>query len=221
MGMSKQDLAKRFKALKSSSQTSLTQPIQANPVVQEAVTLVSDEETTQSGPSFKRRRPVDRAHAVLDDATIVPVRSEHTLFSKGPVPHEGPETKTIQEDAYGFFHRAKVSVVALCGKLDRLTVVDKDRVAELASTRAQLTTAKEEVVRLTAKVEGFQSMKKKMEERGKRVTELEKRVAELEISLQKVESELVEKEQSWRALEEKMTNETASTYGVGFEAALE
>jgi len=49
--MSKQDLAKRFRALRSSSQTSLAQTI---PLAQEDVTVVSDEEATQSGPNLKR-----------------------------------------------------------------------------------------------------------------------------------------------------------------------
>ncbi|QCE00687.1 hypothetical protein DEO72_LG7g1977 [Vigna unguiculata] len=86
MGMSKQDLAKRFRALRSSSQTSLAQAI---PLAQEGVTVVSDEEATQSGPNLKRRRPLSRAEAVVDETAGVSVRSERTLSSKGPLLQEG------------------------------------------------------------------------------------------------------------------------------------
>jgi len=121
------------------------------------------------------------------------------------------ETEVIQEDVYGFLHKAEVSVAALCEKLGWLIVMDKDQATKLDSTQTQSVTAKEEVVRLKDQVKGLHGLKKKMEERGKRVTELEKKVTELEAALQKAEEEFTEK----------MANEAASTYGVGFEAALE
>jgi len=105
-------------------------------------------------------------------------------------------------------------VVALCDKLSRASVMEKDRAAELALTKAQLSAAKEEVARLSSEIDGLQGLKAKLKERGERITQL---VAEL----QKVKEEFAEKEKSWLALEEKLANKVASTYGVGFEAALE
>ncbi|QCE12067.1 hypothetical protein DEO72_LG10g3309 [Vigna unguiculata] len=157
MGMSKQDLAKRFRALRSSSQTSLAQAI---PLAQEGVTVVSDEEATQSGPNLKRRRPLSRAEAVVDETAGVSVRSERTLSSKGPPLQEGSssvcysfwdsqfnhrahsrahnvfdgdlhcllnqEVDVLQEDIDGFLHKTEVSVAALCDKLSRASLVEKD-----------------------------------------------------------------------------------------------
>ena len=60
----------------------------------------------------------------------------------------------------------------------------------------------------------LQAFKQKLEESGKRVTDLE-------ATIRRMEEEVAEKERSWRALEKKLANEAASTYGLGFEAALE
>ncbi|QCE12065.1 hypothetical protein DEO72_LG10g3305 [Vigna unguiculata] len=63
-------------------------------------------------------------------------------------------------------------------------------------------------------MESLQGLKAKLKERGERIEELE-------VELQQVKEEFVEKEKSWLGLEEKLANEAAATYGVGFEAALE
>ncbi|QCD81591.1 hypothetical protein DEO72_LG2g1920 [Vigna unguiculata] len=115
MGMSKQDLAKRFKALRSSSQTSLAQAI---PLTQEGVTVVSDEEVTQSGPSLKRRRPLDRPEVVVGEIAGISARSEHTLSSKGPPLQEGSSSVCYSFWDSQFNHRAhsrahKAYVIAL------------------------------------------------------------------------------------------------------------
>ncbi|QCD99344.1 hypothetical protein DEO72_LG7g625 [Vigna unguiculata] len=206
MGMSKQDLAKRFKALRSSSQTSLAQAI---PLAQDGVTVVSDEEATQSWPSLKRRLPLGQSKVVVGETTGISARFEHTLSSKGLPLQEGSSN-----DIDRFLHKTEVSVAALCDKLSRVSVGEKDRIAELALTKAQLIAAKEEVARLSNEIDGLQGLKVKLKERGERITELE-------TELQQVKDEFAEKERSWRALKEKLANEAASTYGVGFEVALE
>ena len=80
--------------------------------------------------------------------------------------------------------------------------------------RSDLTLAKEEVTRLVVEVERLQAFKQKLEESGKQV-------ADLEATIRQMEEEVAEKERSWRALEERLANEATSTYGLGFEAALE
>jgi len=51
--------------------------------------LVSDEEATLLGPSFKRQRPLDRSQVVVDEMAVISARSEHTLSFKGPPLQEG------------------------------------------------------------------------------------------------------------------------------------
>jgi len=124
------------------------------------------------------------------------------------------ETSSLEEDAHAFIHKAGVSITALCGKMNRLSVVDDQRSKEMSLIQSELTLAKEEITRLVAEVERLQVFKQKLEESGKRV-------AELETTIRWMEEEITKKERSWRALEEKLANEAASTYGLGFEAALE
>jgi len=99
------------------------------------------------------------------------------------------EVDVLQEDIDGFLHKTEVSVAALCDKLSRASVVEKDRAAELALFKAQLNTAKEEVARLSSEMEGLQGLKAKLKERGERIEELE-------VELQRVKEEFVEKEKS-------------------------
>jgi len=70
------------------------------------------------------------------------------------------------------------------------------------------------VIRLSTKIEILQELNEKLKEKGKRMTELE-------AELQQTKEEFAEKERTWHTLEEKLANEAAFTYGVGFEATLE
>jgi len=183
--------------LRSSSQASL---VQATPLAQEGVTVVSDEEATQSGSGLKRRPSLSKSKALVGETAGVSTRSEHTLSSKGPLLQEGSsnvccsfrdsqfnhrahsrahnvfdgdlhcllnqEVDTIQEDIDRFLHKTEVSVAALCDKLSRVSVLEKDWLAELALTKTHLIAAKEEVARLSKEVDGLQGLKVKLRARG-------------------------------------------------------
>ncbi|QCD88095.1 hypothetical protein DEO72_LG3g2635 [Vigna unguiculata] len=85
-----------------------------------------------------------------------------------------------------------------------------------------------EIARLNAELVELESLKRKLKEEETRSAELGIALKEaarksdlLEVQLRQLEANVEEKERSWREQEEKMANEAATTYGVGFEAALE
>ncbi|QCD92470.1 hypothetical protein DEO72_LG5g534 [Vigna unguiculata] len=85
-----------------------------------------------------------------------------------------------------------------------------------------------EIARLTAEQAEMENLKKRLKDEETRSVELGvalkeavKKSDELEVWFLQLEVDVAKKERSWREQEEKMANEAATTYGVGFEAALE
>ncbi|QCE12180.1 hypothetical protein DEO72_LG10g3421 [Vigna unguiculata] len=121
--------------------------------------------------------------------------------------HDPPTPEVVLSDEEETLSRPSFKAAASSGDFT-------DSNKEMSLIRSDLTLAKEEVTRLVVEVERLQAFKQKLEESGKQV-------ADLEATIRQMEEEVAEKERSWRALEERLANEATSTYGLGFEAALE
>ncbi|XP_027927401.1 uncharacterized protein LOC114184305 [Vigna unguiculata] len=131
------------------------------------------------------------------------------------------DVSSVREDICAFLHKVKVSLISLCERLNRLSLIEgkKDK---------ELTALKLEVSRLTTELTEMDKLRKNLREREIRSTDLQaalreatQKVVDLEEDVRRFKTEDEDKGKVWKEQEEKMANEAANTYGIGFEAALE
>jgi len=151
----------------------------------------------------------------------VPHSLAHNVFEGDLQCLLNQDFSTVQEDICAFLHKAEVSTIALCKKLDQLSVSEEKKTREVSAARV-------EIARLNAEVAECERLKRRLKEEEDKTAELRlalkeamKKSDESEARLIQLEVDVAEKEKSWRDQEEKMANEAATTYGIGFEAALE
>ncbi|QCD97087.1 hypothetical protein DEO72_LG6g1797 [Vigna unguiculata] len=131
------------------------------------------------------------------------------------------DLSSVQEDICAFLHKAEVSTIALCKKLNQMNLIEEKKNKEISA-------AKVEIARLNVELVEYENLKRKLKEEETRSAELGialkeamRKSDEIEVHFRRLEMDAEEKEKSWCEQEEKMANEAATTYGVGFEAALE
>jgi len=104
---------------------------------------------------------------------------------------------SVQEDICAFLHKAEVSTIALCKKLNQMSVNEEKKAKEVSAARV-------EIARLNAELADYESLKKKLKEEEARSAELGialkeamRKSDESEARLRQLGADTEEKERSW------------------------